>query len=212
MEGHEGIQTPEQLRQHIDGIGAAGTGHLQHHDDDGGGQAHVVQRVDQRIVHGGEVQGTHAAAQHEQSGLRRLHAHEVQAAEGRHQCLSHGHTEIGQKASEVALDAAALPELRLRHRDLHHHRGQQAAYEQRQHHVIRRHGGAVVPDLIDDMRVHLHGGGQILRHAVGVALHQLHESLKGGAVRHAADVRLHIGQITGDTLRQRSAGGKRGLC
>ena len=211
VEGHEEVELLEQHGQHMDGIGAAGARHLDHHDDDGGGHAHVVQGVDQTEVHHGEVQRADAAGQHEPGRLHALDAHEVQAAEGGHQRLGHSDKEEQHEAAEVPLYGTVGQELGLGHRHLDHHRRQQRAHEQRQHDVVGGHGGAVITDLIGDLGVQLYGGGQIVRQSVRIVFQHIRKFPEGRAVGDAAHVRLHVRQIAGHGVGQCGARRQRGL-
>lgn len=85
---------------------------------------------------------------------------------------------------------------------------EERADKQRQHDVVRSHGRTIGRDLIDLLGLELDGGGEVVRHAVGIVLEhvgELAERLALGKALHVAREPLQTGR---ERIRQVHGGGE----
>ena len=74
IEGHEGLKELEEAREKFDGEGAAGTGDLENHDDDGESLAEMSEGDDEGVVNESEGEAGESEREKEERDVDDLNA------------------------------------------------------------------------------------------------------------------------------------------
>ena len=153
----------EYGRHYLHRVGAAGAGHLDHHDDNGSGKTGSPQGKDQHVVDQGKANAGHHRCQYKAARMQTEDVHIEQIPQGGDQGLGDAHKKEQRHAPQIMLGhGQSRGDVLPAQRGLDEHSAEQGPHPLGQHGIKGGHLGAIAAvSRVHDLRFHLDGRGDV---------------------------------------------------